>query len=47
MPKGSTQRIVLDIQGRNYSKKTLKEVIKGIQNACEESYHKIPVDIMS
>ena len=46
MPKGSTQRVVLDIRGRNYDKKLLKSVIKGIKNSCEEVYHNLPVDVL-
>lgn len=47
LPKGSTQRIVLDVQGRNYSKNRIKEVIDQIQNACKDVYPNIPVDIMT
>ena len=47
LPTGSTQRIVLDVQGRNYSKSRIKEVIQGIQDACSNSYKNIPVDIMT
>ena len=47
LPSGSTQRIVLDVQGRNYDKKLIKEVIEDIQRTCNHSYLNIPVDIMS
>ncbi len=47
LPEESTQRIVLDVQGRNYDKKLLKNVISKIKETCEHSYHNIPVDIMS
>ena len=47
LPKGSTQRIVLDVQGRNYSKSRINEVIDGIRNACKEVYPNIPIDIMT
>ena len=47
LPDGSTQRIVLDVQGRNYNKKLLREVISNIKKTCEHSYHNIPVDVMS
>lgn len=46
MPEGSTQRIVLDVQGRNYDKKLLDGVVKGIKNSCSDVYSDIPVDIM-
>lgn len=47
LPEGSTQRIVLDVQGRNYSKDRIKEVITRIQNACKDVYPNIPVDVMT
>lgn len=47
LPLGSKQRIVLDVQGRNYTKARIKEVISGIQNACKNVYKDIPIDIMT
>lgn len=47
LPKGSTQRIVLDVQGRNYDRKTLNGVIKGIKESCKDVYPDIPVDVMT
>lgn len=47
LPEGSTQRIVLDVQGRNYSKDTISEVIKNIQSKCNDIYPNIPIDIMT
>lgn len=47
LPQGSTQRIVLDVQGRNYSKNRIKEVISQIKNVCKDVYPNIPVDIMT
>lgn len=47
LPKGSTQRIVLDIQGRNYDKKILDGVVKGIKESCKDVYPDIPIDIMT
>lgn len=47
LPEGSTQRIVLDVQGRNYSKDTINEVIKNIQSKCNDIYPNIPIDIMT
>lgn len=46
LPAGSSQRIVLDVQGRNVSNKILKNVISDIKNTCESFYYDIPVDIM-
>ena len=47
LPTGSTQRIVLDVQGRNYSKSLIEQVKEGIWNACDDVYPNIPIDIMS
>ena len=47
LPKDYTQRIVLDVQGRNYSNQTIKSVIDGIRNACKDVYPNIPVDVMT
>lgn len=47
LPTGSTQRIVLDVQGRNYSKSLIEQVKDGIWNACDDVYPNIPIDIMS
>ncbi len=47
LPKGSQQRVVLDIQGKNYDKKTLNGVIKEIQESCKDVYPNLPVDIMT
>lgn len=47
LPQGSTQRIVLDAQGRNYTKNRIKEVISQIKNVCKDVYPNIPVDVMT
>lgn len=47
LPKGSKQRIVLDIQGRNYDKKIVDEVIENIKNACDDVYPNLPVELMT
>ena len=46
LPNGFKQRIVLDAQGRNYSKDLVNEVIKSIKSACSGVYKDIPVDVM-
>ena len=46
LPKGSTQRIVLDGSGRNYSDSLIDDVISKIQSVCYEVYPNIPVDVM-
>ena len=47
LPKDYTQRIVLDVQGRNYSKQTINSVIDGIKKACQDVYPNIPIDLMT
>ena len=47
LPEGTTQRIVLDVQGRNYTNDRIKEVITRIKNACKDVYPNIPVDVMT
>lgn len=46
MPLGTTQRIVLNTQGRGYSTQYVEMIIKNIKSVCESVYHDIPVDIM-
>ncbi|MDE5539213.1 MAG: hypothetical protein K2J20_01860 [Bacilli bacterium] len=46
LPVGSTQIIVIDAQGRNYSKSLIEEVINGIKESCGDVYPNIPVEIM-
>lgn len=46
LPKGYKQRIVLDVQGRNYDKKLVKSVVKEIKENLSDVYKNIPVDIM-
>lgn len=46
LPKGYKQRIVLDVQGRNYDKRLLKGVVKEIKESLNDVYKNIPVDIM-
>ena len=47
LPTGSKQRIVLDVQGRNYDKNLLDTVIKNIKESCRDIYPNLPVDIMT
>ena len=47
LPKDSTQRIVLDVQGRNYSKALIRNVKNEIRNACKDVYQNIPIDVMT
>lgn len=46
LPEGSTQRIVLNTQGRNYSTELVDDVISNIRYTLKDIYPKIPIDIM-
>lgn len=47
LPEGSTQRIVLDVKGRNYSPSTLDNAINSIRNKLDSIYYDIPIDVMT
>lgn len=47
LPSDYTQRIVLNTQGRGYSKAFTDNVIQTLQNHLEPIYPNIPIDIMS
>lgn len=44
LPEGSTQRIAIDINGRNYSKEELNEIIQFTQSNLSDIYPNIPID---
>ena len=46
LPEGSTQRIVLNTQGRGFSKELIDDVVKHLQKALDDVYPDIPIDIM-
>lgn len=46
MPPGTSQRVVLDVKGRGYSKDTINQVINGIQKRCADVYPNLPVSVM-
>jgi hypothetical protein len=46
LPKGSKQRIVLDVRGRGYSKALIDQTKKQIKKSVEGEYHNIPINIM-
>ena len=46
LPEGSTQRIVLDVTGRGFSKELVQEVKATIQMRLSSIYQDIPVDIV-
>ena len=46
LPKGSLQRIVLNVEGRGYTKQFVQRAIVEIQSACSAFYPNIPVEAM-
>ena len=44
-PPGTTQRIVLDVRGRNFSQKVISSVSKSIETKLINIYPDIPIDI--
>ena len=44
LPQGSTQRIALDINGRNYTKEELKEIYDFTHKNLDDIYPNIPID---
>ena len=45
MPPGTTQRVVLDVTGRGYSKSFVEGIAASVKEWLEPIYHNIPVDI--
>ena len=46
LPEGSTQRIVLDVQGRNFSQELISSVINEIREKLAGIYPNIPIDLI-
>ena len=46
LPEGSTQRIVLDATGRQYTKNFTRAIVYKIQNYLDSVYHDIPIDVL-
>ena len=46
LPKGSTQRIVLDVTNRGFSMDTIQTVQNGITELLKDVYPNIPIDIL-
>lgn len=46
LPSGSTQRIVLDVQGRGYAEEILTSASTTIETALAEIYPNIPIDFL-
>lgn len=46
LPQGTQQRIVLDVQGRNYTKSFCKSIISILQNDLETIYPNIPIEAL-
>lgn len=47
LPQGSTQKIVLDVRGRDFSKELLDMVMKNIHLRCDPVYPNIPIEILA
>lgn len=47
LPQGSTQKIVLDVRGRDFSKELLDMVTKNIHLRCDSVYPNIPIEILA
>lgn len=46
LPAGSTQRIVLNVRGRGYSQKFIKEAVSKLSATLDPIYPGIPIDVM-
>lgn len=46
LPKGSLQRVVLDVQGRQYPKTLVDDVVQSLKNACSSVYSDLPIDVI-
>lgn len=46
LPKGMTQRIVLNVEGRGYTTEHVEAVVKWIQSFMQPIYPDIPIDVM-
>ena len=46
MPKGSTQRIALDVTGKGFSRELVFEVVEKIKYALRDIYPNIPIDVI-
>lgn len=47
LPQGSTQKIVLDVRGRGFSKELIEMVMKNIRLRCNNVYPNIPIEILA
>ncbi len=47
LPKGSTQEIVLDVRGREFSDDLIEMVMKNIRLRCDGVYPNIPIQVMA
>ena len=45
LPKGSTQEIVLDTRGRNYSTKFIDDTLNYLREGLDGIYHNIPIHV--
>ncbi len=46
LPSGTTQRIVLNVEGRRYPKKLVEEAVANLRATLDAVYPNIPIDIM-
>jgi len=46
LPAGSTQKVVLDVTGRNFSQELINNVVANIQNRLINIYPNIPIEIV-
>lgn len=46
LPKGSTQRVVLDVRGRGYAQSVIESAKQGIRSKLADVYPDIPINIM-
>ena len=47
LPKGSTQKIVLDVRGRNFPDELVEMVMKNIHLRCDGVYPNIPIELLA
>lgn len=47
LPQGSTQKIVLDVRGRGFSKDLIEMVKKNIHLRCDSVYPDIPIEVLA
>ena len=46
LPKGMTQRVVLNVEGRGYTADTVQNIVAWLKHSLEPIYPDIPIDVM-